>query len=973
LYKDSEPGEALATANVLIYPIVPLFKSLETVSSITLNRDRDETEDLLEDLKYFFYEGFNDEACTDTLINSYYADELEGNDKYEIPQINLTYDKTNAYFTLEDFVVGTDQTKKYKEVDTPDILRMEIEPKGDFPGLVQDIEVYVTPVKYLIRELSLPILTVEKGEKLDLLDKLIFRVVSGYYRLASRMVFDEETKEEREELYWVPCAKNVEAEQRIEVSELPEPSEELSTTVYHLIKNIKATDDEFFAPEVTWSGFDDNGTINNGIFSATTTTSILGVKVSAKIDSQVYDTHVVGAKVTSTLFVTPFSVLLSAISFPEELSYIDLAKGETIDISDYVLYTFVQENGETGEPVKVTYTKEELEAANIPVPELTVSSSYVVSVEGSRITGVSTTDINGVSITVKDSSNSKISASVIIRVTPLAYEVKCITIDSPLTVDINETLDLSDKVKFIVVTDAEGTEAEKSLTDEDWTAPTLEWSENEEYYKVSYKNILTPKKRTLASGVSDLQVTIRSSIYQEGGERVLSLSSNTATLQITPLISPLTSLKLVPSSEKAVVGGDAIVLTVEISPEDGEYDEENLSIYSDYGTIEKTEAGWAFTATKVGAAEITFSYEDENSSVSGSISIQNGYKYELAKGWNWTSYFMLAKDGYTVTAFDQILGGTSENHRIQDIRSQEDVASVDPTQGYFGSLTDIIYNNMYKVKMSGDGSFDEFDYSLYKTSETPATTLGSGWTWVAYPYQYSHTIDQLNEAGAFEAFTADVQIVTLEDNFVQYTKEDKSWSTTEFAFRPGQGYMIFTEESTTINWPAESTLGEDHSEEYMAPSARKSSNLNYDVHAFRDVMPVIASLKNIPDLDDISIGAFVNGECRGEGYAATVCGEQKLFITIHGQAGDVVTFKGYDGMDTFDISGKVEFANQAGTVQKPVELTADNTSGIFEIDNDENAVVIKDLTGRVVSANISQLPAGTYIITDGKTSKVIVK
>ena len=56
-------------------------------------------------------------------------------------------------------------------------------------------------------------------------------------------------------------------------------------------------------------------------------------------------------------------------------------------------------------------------------------------------------------------------------------------------------------------------------------------------------------------------------------------------------------------------------------------------------------------------------------------------------------------------------------------------------------------------------------------------------------------------------------------------------------------------------------------------------------------MCIVAKVKGVEPSDKYSVGAFVNGECRGKGTYVT---DDVMFITVAGQNGDVVSFKLYN-------------------------------------------------------------------------------
>jgi hypothetical protein len=88
-------------------------------------------------------------------------------------------------------------------------------------------------------------------------------------------------------------------------------------------------------------------------------------------------------------------------------------------------------------------------------------------------------------------------------------------------------------------------------------------------------------------------------------------------------------------------------------------------------------------------------------------------------------------------------------------------------------------------------------------------------------------------------------------------------------------------------------------------------------HRFRDNMCMIAALgEGFTSTDDCQIAAFVGEECRGTSTSQA----GRFFITVHGNAGETVSFRIYDAASgtCSDIQGSTELQPRVGSMNKPL-------------------------------------------------------
>ena len=133
---------------------------------------------------------------------------------------------------------------------------------------------------------------------------------------------------------------------------------------------------------------------------------------------------------------------------------------------------------------------------------------------------------------------------------------------------------------------------------------------------------------------------------------------------------------------------------------------------------------------------------------------------------------------------------------------------------------------------------------------------------------------------------------------------------------------------------------------------------------------MVCTFEDLDNAERYSVGAFVGGECRGEGILV----EDKAFITVHCNAGEKVSFKLYDTWtgEVADVDETVVAQTRVGSLKAPFKLHADvQTTGISGINASGSQTESYDLAGRRISG---QQPGVSLQRTkNGNFRKVVVK
>ena len=315
-----------------------------------------------------------------------------------------------------------------------------------------------------------------------------------------------------------------------------------------------------------------------------------------------------------------------------------------------------------------------------------------------------------------------------------------------------------------------------------------------------------------------------------------------------------------------------------------------------------------------------------------------GVPTTLAKGWQWmTLYSDTEKDPAKVFGAN-----------IAEVRSQTDLLAYEDGE-YYGTLS-IEAGKAYMVRaanaVTADKAFVQTGGQLV-TKDTQAS-LYDGWTWLAYPYCHAYTPTELNLTA-----TDGDRIVSKSNGFVEYY--DGAWTGTLTRLTPFEAYLYYNNRgaSVRLTWQSENmvyTAAQNAGARLAEAAAPVTSHYDYDPSPYRTNMTIISEVAShlSPLTSDLQIGAFVGSECRGEGRLV----DGKFFITVHANDGEHVSFTLYDGESgiEYPISETVAATRMLGTVQQPLQLTAD-TQGIAETKvglTEDDGHVSYDLGGRAV-------------------------
>lgn len=360
-----------------------------------------------------------------------------------------------------------------------------------------------------------------------------------------------------------------------------------------------------------------------------------------------------------------------------------------------------------------------------------------------------------------------------------------------------------------------------------------------------------------------------------------------------------------------------------------------------------------YTATETGLYSVTASNGrcESNSSAECfvNLDVASEFVIDLGQGWSW---FSSNTDDASIkqpnTFFASVLNNISDVYGLTgELANSNGVLS--------GTLTSI-EPATYKAKMSAAGQIKLNANPIEPDSYL--INLHAGWNWIPYL-----PIVDLGVDVAFSNFTPqENDVIKSQTQFATFA--NGKWNGSLKEMHPHGGYMYYTIQPSTMTYSASRAMMVNGAISY----AETNPAWSVDASAYPDNMTIVAKLFN-GDTEAIegayTVGAFCNNECRGIGQYENGL----LYITIHGQDNNSITFKAIENAtDTnFKIKESLTFTDTPiGTVANPYRLTIGDPGGINNVYADYDLTIypnpvrdrmfiegdVTDVTGvKVISTN----------------------
>ena len=326
--------------------------------------------------------------------------------------------------------------------------------------------------------------------------------------------------------------------------------------------------------------------------------------------------------------------------------------------------------------------------------------------------------------------------------------------------------------------------------------------------------------------------------------------------------------------------------------------------WTENGVEVSTQANYYFTA-------------DSNRDLVANFAIVATQSQSLIAGWNWFSTFIeMGANGLAL--IEEALGsnGIQIKSKTQYVNYSNNVWS--------GTLTTLDNANMYQIKVTNTDNINV--NSVLANPEDHPITVNSGWNWIGYPSTETVSVDI-----ALSDFTpANNDILKGRNSYTTYV-EGYGWWGSLNALTPGSGYMYKRNGSTdTFIYRSGAKFNgttENTPVTYWTPAMEQYVN-NASVM-------VTVNANDLTLSEDVEIGAFVNGECRGAAKLMYVepFDQYVAFLTVFGDDNEEVSFKVYNNGEIFDTDEQVTYTDNmvVGKISEPfvLHVSASNNLVLF--------------------------------------------
>ena len=307
---------------------------------------------------------------------------------------------------------------------------------------------------------------------------------------------------------------------------------------------------------------------------------------------------------------------------------------------------------------------------------------------------------------------------------------------------------------------------------------------------------------------------------------------------------------------------------------------------------------WTLDDVEVGT-ELNYDFTvTEDTELVAHFGILSSQTIHLNSGWNWFSTYIDLEGADGLATLENALGTTADQ-----IKSNNAFAMYENGE-WDGNLTDYDPTKMYQIHNTTDT-----DITLWGGQINAAEcgiTIKQGWNWIAYPLNQPMDV---NVALSNYASTEE-DVLKGRNGFTTYIDGYGWWGTLN-TLTPGEGYRYNAKASGSSTLVYNNSRCELHANittesNYWTPNAAEFANSI-------SIMASIPANAIVNANENVEIGAFVNGECRGSAklmYVEPV--EQYIaFLTVYGEEEDVITFNIYNEGNQFETEEEVMFADNA--------------------------------------------------------------
>lgn len=341
----------------------------------------------------------------------------------------------------------------------------------------------------------------------------------------------------------------------------------------------------------------------------------------------------------------------------------------------------------------------------------------------------------------------------------------------------------------------------------------------------------------------------------------------------------------------------------------------------------------------------------------------------LNQGWSWISHNMESP-----VSVDKFV-----NDNVTRILSQTAEVIRDEKYGMVGTLTELAPQSSYKIQSKNAASVPLNDVAY--NPNTPIS-LKKGWNWIGYPVGQKMDLDEAFAEGSCE--NGD-KIETLSGGFAEY--KDGRWigDLVQHGMKPSLGYLYYAVSAKDVQY--NTSLVSQAAARLALQPRTAGAPWATDKYLYPSIMPIVADVikadGTIAEEGEYQVAAFCGSECRGVGIYM----DGYLFITVHGNQGDQISFRMLENAENaqeFMLQQTLRFTEDpVGSLDDPFELLTAMTDvnsikydsnlnvsvknrRLYVEGNDVDYVAVYDINGnKILATNHADSPISLDIVNVG--------
>ena len=250
---------------------------------------------------------------------------------------------------------------------------------------------------------------------------------------------------------------------------------------------------------------------------------------------------------------------------------------------------------------------------------------------------------------------------------------------------------------------------------------------------------------------------------------------------------------------------------------------------------------------------------------------------ELNQGWTWWS---TSVEQSGINGLEMLENSLNPYGRV--IKNADQFVQYNAILGWVGILKSLNNEAGYRVQTT-EACTSSITGPVANPENHPITILPN-WTWIGYPVVHQQTVTEA--LGNYEPQTND--LIKSQNSSARYI-DNIGWIPANFSLKPGESYMYYSKALDN------KTLVFANGGRGIVENKSDDRYWRNDVHAFADNLCLLAVVEIDGEeqrSEEVELGAFVNGECRGSAKLMHVEHFNRYYamMNVMGEEGDEVKF-----------------------------------------------------------------------------------